>query len=238
MARTVLFFVCFVIALVISALMLPVWYVLGWLGLSRAQRIWGYHVSRNWARFLLLPAGVTFTVRGQENIPCDTAVLFVSNHQGNFDIPVLFAGINRPVGFLAKIELAKIPVLRTWMPKLGCVFIDRSNLRQSVKAMQQAVEVLKDGKSMVIFPEGTRSKGLQMGAFKKGSLRLVEKAGVPIVPVTVNGTFRAMEARNNKIGPARAVITIGEPIYYDRLTKEEQSNITDIVTQAIARNLE
>lgn len=237
MIRTVVFALAFVLSLIITALLLPFWYVWGWLGLKSAQKTYGYLVSHYWAKFLLLFAGVRVSVKGLENIPRQGSCLFVSNHQGNFDIPVLFSSLNTPIGFLAKIELAKIPVLRQWMPLLGCVFIDRANLRQSVKAVQQCVDVLKRGYSMVIFPEGTRSKSRQMGEFKKGSLRLVEKADVPIVPVTVNNTYSALEANNNRVAGADVSVVISPPIYYGKLSGEEQARINDIVLGAISRNL-
>lgn len=237
MIRTVIFGLAFVVSLVITGILLPFWYILNWLGLKSAQKTYGYLVSRNWAKFLLFFAGVHVTVKGSENIPRHGAALFVSNHQGNFDIPVLFKGLTIPIAFLAKIELAKIPVIRQWMPLLGCVFIDRANLRQSVKAVQECVEVLKRGNSMVIFPEGTRSKGQVMGEFKKGSLRLVEKVDVPIVPVSVNNTHSAFESNNHRVRGINATVVISPPIYFKKLSEEDQANINDIVRQAISGNL-
>lgn len=238
MIRTYLFYLAFVFSLIVTGLLLAVWHILNWFGLAGARRWYGYYVSRYWAGFLLAVAGVKVRVRGAENIPQDDAVLFVSNHQGNFDIPVLFSTLGRSIGFLAKVELAKIPVLHAWMPKLGCVLIDRADLRQSMKAIQKCADVIKGGQSMVVFPEGTRSRGPEVGEFKKGSLRLVEKTGVPVVPVSINGTYRVMEARGgNRIGPAEVVVTISPPIYFHRLSKEEKDNITDILRGTIAENV-
>jgi len=154
-------------------------------------------------------------------VPKEGAVVFVGNHQSNFDIAVLLGCINKSKGFLAKKELSIIPIIRSWMKKIECVFIDRGNLRQSVKAIQKCIDVLKNGQSMVVFPEGTRSRGPLMGAFKKGSLRIVEKSGVPVIPVTVNGTYRIMEANNRRIKPASVTVNIAPPIYYESLSKEE-----------------
>ena len=237
MIRTLVFGLAFVISLVITEILLPIWYVLSWFGLKSAQKTYGYLVSHYWAKFLLLFAGVHVTVKGTENIPRTGAALFVSNHQGNFDIPVLFSSLKTPIGFLAKIELAKIPAIRQWMPLLGCVFIDRANLRQSVKAVQECVGVLKNGYSMVIFPEGTRSKGKTMGEFKKGSLRLVEKVDVPIVPVTVNNTYAALEANHNRVRRTDVTVVISPPIYFGKLSAEERADINSIVREAISHNL-
>jgi len=235
--RTYFFYISFVFSLIVPALLLPVWHLLGQFDLKKAQRRFGYYVSSNWARFLLLTAGVKVAVKGLENIPSQETVLFISNHQGNFDIPVLFSCLKRPVGFLAKVELARVPVLHSWMPKLGCVYIDRGDPRQAVGAVQQCIEVLKNGQSMVIFPEGTRSRGPVMGEFKKGSMRLAEKAGVPIVPVTINGTYKVMEANRNRIRPADVSVTVSPPIYFTRLSKKEQDNINNIIHETISKNL-
>lgn len=233
---TIWFFLCFFLSLGITTLILPFWHFAGWLGAADAQRLIAHYTSYYWARFLLLMAGVRVKVSGLEHIPAGP-VLFVSNHQSNFDIPVLLSHINKPKGFLAKIELAKVPVMRSWMAKMGCVFIDRSDMRQSIKAIQKCVEVVKGGQSMVIFPEGTRSKGPVMGEFKKGSLRLVEKAGVPVVPVTINGTYKAMEANQNRITPAKIDVHVSLPVYYDQMEKEEQERIGELLHALISKNL-
>jgi len=232
--RTYFFYISFVLSLILPALLLPVWHMFGPFDLLRARRWFGYFVSSNWARFLLLAAGIKVTVKGLENIPEKETVLFISNHQGNFDIPALFTSLKRPIGFLAKVELARIPVIHSWMPKLGCVYIDRGNPRQAVKAIQQCIEALKGGQSMVIFPEGTRSRGPVMGEFKKGSMRLAEQAGVPIVPVAINGTYRAMEANNNRIQPAEVSVTVMPPINFEKLSKQDRDNIHNIVHDLIS----
>jgi len=112
-----------------------------------------------WARNIINFGGIKVTVTGGENVPKDSGVLFVGNHQSNLDIPILIGFINKPKGFIAKVELAKIPILSVWMKYMGCIFLDRKDVRQSLKAINQGAELLKKGHSLVIFPEGTRSKG-------------------------------------------------------------------------------
>ncbi len=194
-------------------------------------------VASKWAKDLLKMAGARVKVIGAENVPLDRAVLFVSNHQGNFDIPILLGYIDKPKAFIAKVEMLKIPILRTWMKQMNCVFLDRLDLRQSLRVMNEATEYLKKGYSMVIFPEGTRSKGETMGEFKAGSLRIAIKANVPIVPVTIKGSFKLMEQNGFIIKPAEVEIVISEPIETFGLTKEQTNGLHEKVSSIIANNL-
>ena len=193
-------------------------------------------VASKWARDLLKLAGARVKVMGAENVPKDRAVLFVSNHQGNFDIPILLGYINKQKAFIAKIEMLKLPMIRTWMKQMNCVFMDRQDMHQSLKVMNEAAEYLKQGYSMVIFPEGTRSKGDDMGEFKAGSLRIAIKANVPIVPVTIRGSYKLMEQNGFVIKPADVEIIISEPIETIGLTKEQTNGLNDEVRSIIAGN--
>ena len=237
MCKTVFFYLAFVFSLIVTGLILPIWHIIGFLGLPKLQGRLTHYTSCFWARFLIAAAGVHVTVNGMENVPPEGAVLFISNHQGSFDIPVLLGYINKPKGFLAKIELKKLPVVHSWMIKMGCSFIDRSDLRQSIRAMQKCVDVLKSGQSMVVFPEGTRSREPGMGEFKKGSLRLAEKADVPIIPVSIQGTCHLMEKNNNRIRAGNVVVNIAAPIRYKMLSEQEKDNINSIVREIIVGNL-
>lgn len=195
------------------------------------------YTAKKWARSLVKLAGVTVATTGEENVPPEGAVLFVSNHQGNFDIPILLGFIEKPKAFIAKIELLKVPLLRTWMIHLKCVFMDRSDIRQSLKVINQAANHLKEGYSMVIFPEGTRSKNESLGEFKPGSLKLALKAGVPIVPIAIQGSHRIMEQNGFIIKPAHVEIRIFEPIPTAGLTKEQATELPDKVRKIIEQGL-
>lgn len=193
--------------------------------------------AKKWARSLVKLAGVTVVTTGEENIPPEGSVLFVSNHQGNFDIPILLGYIEKPKAFIAKIELLKLPLIRTWMIHLKCVFMDRSDIRQSLKVINQAADHLKEGYSMVIFPEGTRSKNETLGEFKPGSLKLALKAGVPIVPVAIQGSYKIMEQNGFLIKPAHVKITIFDPIPTAGLTKEQATELPERVRKIIEQGL-
>lgn len=194
-------------------------------------------IVSKWAKDLLKLAGAEVTVIGAENVPPDRAVLFVSNHQGNFDIPILLGYVNKPKAFIAKIEMLKMPIIRNWMRQMNCVFMDRHNLRQSLRVMNEAGEYIKKGYSMVVFPEGTRSKGKTMGEFKAGSLRIATKANVPIVPVTIKGSYKLMEQNGSIIKPAEVEVVISEPIETYGLTNEQISGLHEKIRTIIASKL-
>lgn len=191
-----------------------------------------------WARYVVALSGGTVTVTGEENIPRDTAVVFVGNHQGYFDIPILLGYVNAPKAFISKIEILKIPVLSGWMKLMQCTFLDRKNMRQSVRAMAEAVESVKRGYSLVIFPEGTRSKGGPVAEFKAGSFKLALKAGVPIVPVTIDGSWRLLEEKG-RFQKATVRVTIHPAIATADLGREETQALSErvraVVTGAMAK---
>ena len=186
-----------------------------------------------WARRLIKLAGVTVSVEGLENIP-QCAVVYAGNHQGNFDIPTLLASLPAPYGFISKDAVEKLPVIRDWMRLLGCVFIDRDNMRQSVTALGVAAKSVKeDGRSIIIFPEGTRSRGGSLNEFKNGAFRIATKSKAPIVPFCIEGSYKAMEANGNWIKPAHIVLSIMPPIYTHEMSREEQNNLGEILKERI-----
>lgn len=193
-----------------------------------------YKATSKWARSILNAAGAKVTIKGSENIPKDRTVLFVSNHQSNFDIPLLMGYIDVPKGFIGKKELESWPFIGTWMKLIHCIFMDRSNLRKSAESIVEGIKLLKSGYSMVIFPEGTRSKGGPVSEFKAGSFKLAIKSKCPIVPVTINGTYKLLEANNNKIKAADIELIIHEPIYVDNLSKEETDELHNKVYSVVS----
>ncbi|MEA4826022.1 MAG: lysophospholipid acyltransferase family protein, partial [Clostridium sp.] len=137
----------------------------------------------------------------------------------------------------AKKEMAKIPLISRWMRNIRCVFIDRKNVRESLKAINEGANNLKNGYSMVIFPEGTRSKSHNIGEFKKGSLKMATKAKVPIVPITIDGSYKIFEEHNGWLRKGEIKLTIEKPIYLEKLSQEEQKNLSEIVKAEIVKNL-
>ena len=177
----------------------------------------------------------TLEVYGEENIPEESCV-FVSNHQAIFDTFAILVPMKKVTGFIAKKEIAKIPLIPTWLRAVGTVFIDRSNAKEGIKAITDGAEKIKNGYSMVIFPEGTRSLNSTMGTMKKGSLKMAFKANAPIVPVTIDGTYSVLEV-GNKVTGHTIKIMFHKPIYTADMPKEEQKNITDIVQGIVQEGL-
>ena len=189
-----------------------------------------------WARFVIRLAGGTVMVHGLENVPRNTPVVFIGNHQSYLDIPILLGFIDVKKAFIAKIELLSIPGLAGWMRLMQCTFLDRKDMRQSVRAMREAVETVKAGYPLVIFPEGTRSRGKPVAEFKAGSFKLALKAGVPIIPFTMDGSWRLFEEKG-KIQNSHVRLTIHPPIPTADLSREEAAalpaKVRDVVISAM-----
>ncbi|MFA9558617.1 lysophospholipid acyltransferase family protein [Evansella sp. AB-rgal1] len=192
-------------------------------------------ITRNWARSLLKVAGIKVHIHGKENIPKMESCLIVSNHQGNFDIPILLAFLDVNISFISKIEVKKLPIIRTWMEHMECVFMDRKDRRQSIQAIRDGVRKLEKGNNIVIFPEGTRSKGGPVANFKTGSIKLATLSNSPILPITIDGSYLAMEANNNFIQPAEVHITISTPI---RIHLEDEKIDGKVLTEMVQKQIE
>ncbi len=193
--------------------------------------------ARKWMGDLLKIAGCKVNVRGLENIPKDQTVLFVCNHQSNFDIPLMITTLPGKKGFIAKIETLKLPFVRDWMRFMRCVFMDRSDLRKQVKSISEGIDILKSGHSMVLFPEGTRSPDGQLLDFKAGGFKLATKSGVPIVPVTINGSMHLMKKGTLKITPAEVEIIVGKAIFMTDEMNKETVKLSEHVKSTIADTL-
>ena len=202
--------------------------------LETVEAIVAKHIP-HWSRGILKVTGARMTVEGQENIPADTPCVFVVNHRSYFDIPILLAALDAPHGILAKEELEKIPLLNRWMKLLGCVFVQRDDVRASVRALNDATAIVEGGRSFVIFPEGTRYKGEEGGAgeFKAGAFRIAVKTSAPVVPVAVTGARALFESNGNRCRPGSVRIKIMPPIQTAGMSKAEQKQLPDAVRQSI-----
>lgn len=185
-----------------------------------------------WARSLVKLAGAKVEITGLENVP-DCPAVFVGNHQGNFDIPILLGFLPKPYAVLSKKEVASLPFIKSWMLLFGCVFVDRKDPRQSVAAINEAAEVVRGGRSMIIFPEGTRSRGETVGEFKSGAFKIAAKTLVPVVPIAMSGSYKIMEQNGSWIKPATVTIKILPPIKTADMTREQlrelEGNVRDII---------
>lgn len=173
-----------------------------------------------WLDPLLGAAEVEFTVKGKEKIPQNEAVIYTPNHAGMFDIPAVVLNTPSMPVFMAKKELKKVPVIKDWMEVLDCVFVDRSNKERAHRSICDAIEKVKNGRSLVIFPEGTRSKTGELGEFKGGAMKIAMETGAKVVPVLIEGTRERLEATGN-VTPGTVHVTFLDPIETKGLSKDD-----------------
>ncbi|SMP40454.1 lysophospholipid acyltransferase family protein [Anoxynatronum buryatiense] len=193
-------------------------------GHTEEKRRFTQKTGQIWSSRLLRKTGSHIEVTGSEHVPAEGPVLIVSNHQSYMDIPLMVSVVPLPMGFVAKQELRRLPVISRWMDLIECSYIDRKDIRQSLRAIQQAQKSLESGQSMVIFPEGTRSKSREIGAFKPGSLKLAQKAGIPILPVAIDGSYRIYEERG-RITATTVKVTILPLIPAETVVEESSSDL-------------
>ena len=188
-----------------------------------------------WAfNVILFLTGVDVTVLGEENVPKDEAVLYVANHRSYFDILLTYVRVPGITGYISKIEVERIPLLRNWMNNLHCLFLDRKDIKQGLKTILTGIEKLKSGISIFIFPEGTRNKENDTFLpFHGGSFKLAEKSGCPIVPIALNNVADIFEDHSPKIKKTHVVIEYGKPIYPSQLDKETKKNLAGYVSDQI-----
>lgn len=189
----------------------------------------------NWAfRVCLFLSGVQITVLGEENVPKDVPVLYIGNHRSYYDILLTYTRVPRPTGYVAKVQMKKIPLLNIWMKNLHCLFLDRENLKEGMKTILAAIELVKSGISICIFPEGTRNKQNDTFLpFHQGSFKIAEKSGCPIIPIAINNTANIFEDHFPKIRKTHVVIEYGKPINMSSMVREEKKQISDIVLKEI-----
>ena len=168
-------------------------FFLGFLGLKKPMSWVIYKCGQIWAKGVIFISGCPMTVEGRENIPKQGGVCFVSNHVGIFDVVLSLACIGRPFGFIAKKELLFLPFINMWIYILGGLFIDRKNIRKAVKTINHGIRKIQSGGRMLIFPEGTRSKGRGLLPFRSGAVKLATNSLAPIVPIAIEGSYDLLE---------------------------------------------
>lgn len=174
----------------------------------------------DWLNPLVDMAGVEFIVEGKERVPTDEPVIYTPNHEGLFDIPAVILGAPAVPIFMAKKEIASFPIIKDWMWVMDCVFVDRKNKTKARSSLHDAIEMVKKGRSIVIFPEGTRSKNGKLGKFKGGAMKIAMETGAKIVPVYLEGTRTCFEETGN-ITPGTIKVRFLDPIVTEGLTKED-----------------
>lgn len=233
MIRTLLIALFLLIFFILSIPLFLVEWIIGKFNMDAKNRSSLAIVS--WAfRVITFLAGVKATYIGLENVPTDTGVLYVANHRGFFDTILTYQKVPRPTGYISKKEIEKIPFLRVWMRNLQCLFLDRVNIKEGLKTILTAIDMLKNGTSICIFPEGTRNKGgRELLPFHEGSFKIAVKANAPIIPVTINNSSAVLEDSFPRIKSAKVIVEYGEPVYIDQLEPEQRKQLALYVQNII-----
>ena len=190
-------------------------------------------------KVILFLGGIKMTIIGEENVPKDTAVMYVGNHHSIFDVITTYTRVPGLTGYVAKKEIEKVPVLRTWMRHLNCLFLDRKDLKAGAKMIIDAVHKIKSGISIFIFPEGTRSKDENVTLpFHDGSFKIATKSGCPIVPVVLTNTNRIFEDHIPWIKATHVTIEYCKPIILDEMPDEIKKAPANYVWDIIVKKYE
>ncbi|MCL2864865.1 MAG: 1-acyl-sn-glycerol-3-phosphate acyltransferase [Lachnospiraceae bacterium] len=195
-----------------------------------------------WAfKVLIKICGIQVTIIGEEHIP-DEAVLFVGNHRSIFDTVLTYSRVKRLTGYVAKDSMEKTPLFSAWMRNLNCLFLNRDNPKEGLKTILQAIEYIKAGISICIFPEGGRNKGeeLTMLPFKAGAFKVSTKTNCAIIPMSINNAIGIFEQQFPRVKKTHVVIEYGKPIYPNDLEPENKKQIgayvQNIIQETIQKN--
>jgi 1-acyl-sn-glycerol-3-phosphate acyltransferase len=195
----------------------------------KATSVWGDDIVKK--------LRVDLKTEGEPRLP-DGPVVFVSNHESYADIPLFCSVIrDKQFGFVAKQNLSRIPVFGKWIAEIRSVFIEREDMRSSLKSIEDGIELLRRGFSLVVFPEGTRGRGGPMGAFKKGSLRLATKPGVAVVPVTHKGCSGIFEETGRVTADISVRFCVHPAIETAGMSKQEAAALVETVENTIRSKL-
>jgi 1-acyl-sn-glycerol-3-phosphate acyltransferase len=191
-----------------------------------------YYLGSIWSRSILWVAGARIIVEGLQHIDFNKQYVFIGNHQSHFDVLTVFSRIPMILRFLTKKELFKIPLFGWALTAVGMIKIDRANHEESVKSMNEALELMRRNKiSLVVFPEGTRSPDGKLGVFKKGGFVIAIRGKIPIIPVSISGSRFVLPKHSLRAKPGTIKMVIGQPIdsgEYTYLTRDELMNRTII----------
>lgn len=201
-----------------------------------AGEMFGHRVASLWARIFCILSLVKVTVKGEENIDKNTSYVFVANHQGYYDIFSTYGYMKHDFKWMMKKSLGKIWLVGYTCKKMGHIFVDRSSPSAVRRTIETAEKQLRDGMSIVVFPEGARTFTGKMGPFKKGAYQLALEFHLPLVPVTIDGSFKVMPRTRFLPRPGHITLTIHKPIAPPD-TEAERVEVMEKSREAIASAL-
>jgi 1-acyl-sn-glycerol-3-phosphate acyltransferase len=204
-----------------------------WL-VTRSRRLQHAMAQRLWAPGLLRGAGARLEVSGLEHVDAGTPWFFVANHQSIIDVPALYAALPVALHFIVKKELRRVPFLGWYVAAMGMIFVDRRARVDAMAEVRRAADLIRSGRSVVSFPEGTRSKDGAVGPFKAGAFVAAIEAGVPIVPVAIAGAGAVLPAQGFSVRPGIIRVAIGAPIPTAGHTLEERGALAALARARVA----
>lgn len=235
--RLIIALIFMVIVAILSLPMYLVEFIIGKFDKKLEHRI-AQTIVKGVFHVVLFIAGTKLDVIGRENIPEDETVMFAANHKGIFDILVGYAIIPNLTFFVSKKEIKKVPCINHWMGILSCQFLDREDVRGSLKVILDGIEQVKNGYSVFIMPEGTRSKTDEVLKFHEGSFKYATKTGSRIVPVAINNTDAIMERQMPWLKKAHVIVEFGKPINPAKLEGDDKKFIGAYTRNIIAGMVE
>jgi len=189
-----------------------------------------------WSEMLIKTSGVQLEIIGEHNIKDNKNYIFAPNHSSFMDFPVLFVAINKYLVFVAKKELKKIPIFKSILNVSGFIFVDRDNTSDAIDSLNELKSDIKNTpRSVVVFPEGTRSSSNQLQSFKKGAAVLSINTGLPIIPVYIMGSFDWWDTKNFRKNSNKIVVNFGKPIITENKQYEDRENITNSIKKEIIK---
>ena len=197
-----------------------------------------HRIAALWARSILFVSRIDVTVNGIANLDSSRSFIYMSNHQSNFDIPVLLACLPVQFRWLAKAELFRIPIFGSGMRAAGYISIDRFNRESAFESISVAAKKIKEGASVMIFPEGTRSIDGNIRPFKKGGFVLAVDSGVPIIPIILHGTRSIMPKGQMRIRTGHVYMDIQPPMETSDYTRESKDDLIEQVRAVICEKFD
>jgi 1-acyl-sn-glycerol-3-phosphate acyltransferase len=197
-----------------------------------------HFIARLWSRINLKLAGTEVEVEGLENVDPNQYYIVMSNHQSHFDVCALVASLPLQLRWVMKKELRKIPIFGFAAGKIGHIYIDRSSLKLAMKSLDESVERLKQGISVVFFPEGTRSPDGNLLPFKKGGFMMGVRTKTPILPISISGTRRALPKGSLRLHKAKARLVIHPPVSTEELSGKDRNGLMEKVREIIQAGMD
>jgi 1-acyl-sn-glycerol-3-phosphate acyltransferase len=231
-----IYLICFAIPiLILLTVLTAIVTIIG--SLLGGAHVWGYYPGKIWSILICLFLLFPIKVKGREKLHRHTSYIFVPNHQGAFDIFLIYGFLGRNFKWMMKKSLRKIPFVGKACQSAGHIFVDRSGPKKVLETIKQAKASLVDGVSLVMFPEGARTFTGHMGYFKKGAFQLADELQIQVVPITIDGSFEIMPRTSKWIHRHYMILTIHDPIAPKGAGPEDIIALRDEAYQAVMSSL-